>query len=290
MTGRALIESCVEHNKHVVAIIRPGTKRKERLKKFENRIDVVECDLKDINKVVLPTKVYDTFFHIGWEVMSQKDRNGPIMQSMNIMYTLNAVDVAKKYGCNKFVGVGSQAEYGKVSGIITPDLDEHPETAYGISKLAANKLSNMLCQRNGIKHIWGRIFSEYGCYDNEYTMLSYAFRQFVSKQKAFFSAATQTWNYLNEKDVGEMLFLLGETDVAEGIYHIANTESKVLKEYIEEFADVFDAKELCVYAKTDEMQGAFDLIVDMDKTVKAIEYVPQITFRRGAEIIKERKM
>lgn len=54
-------------------------------------------------------------------------RNDLYMQNLNIKYTLDAVELARRLGCNTFIGAGSQAEYGRVDGIISPNTPTNPE-------------------------------------------------------------------------------------------------------------------------------------------------------------------
>ena len=57
----------------------------------------------------------DVFYHIAWSVTEGKRNEDILGQSKNIQYTLNALDIARKLGCKKFVGAGSQAEYGPLN-------------------------------------------------------------------------------------------------------------------------------------------------------------------------------
>lgn len=57
----------------------------------------------------------DVFYHIAWSVTGGKRNEDILGQSKNIQYTLNALDIARKLGCKKFVGAGSQAEYGPLN-------------------------------------------------------------------------------------------------------------------------------------------------------------------------------
>lgn len=92
-------------------------------------------------------------------------------QLQNIQYTLDAVELASRIGCKKFVGAGSQAEYGRVEGVLSASTPVFPENGYGIAKLCAGQMSRILCEQKQIEHIWTRILSIYGPYDGENTMI-----------------------------------------------------------------------------------------------------------------------
>lgn len=289
MIGLALIEKCVNNGEVVLAIVRPGTNRLSKLPKSEY-IQIEYADLNALDKVCGDGYPYDVFYHLAWSHTEKSGRDLPMDQEDNVHSTLRAVELAKKLGCNKFVGAGSQAEYGQVKGVISADTRTEPLTAYGIAKLSANMFSRKMCEQYEIQHIWGRIFSVYGCNDHEGTMLNYAIKQFAEGRVAKFSAATHLWNYLNEKDAGSMFYLLGVKNVESGIYCIANTESRVLREYIEEVAKMFDGDIFYEFAEAQSDERVVELNVDMEKTVNAIEFEPQISFAEGIkELIYFRK-
>ena len=93
---------------------------------------------------------------------------------------------------------------------IAPDSPVHPTTPYGASKLAANQLSFMLCKELGMEWIWPRIFSVYGIYEKETTMIASGLRKMLKGEKTEFTPAEQRWDYLYSKDAGRAYYLIGE--------------------------------------------------------------------------------
>ncbi|SDH60034.1 Nucleoside-diphosphate-sugar epimerase [Pseudobutyrivibrio sp. 49] len=284
MIGVALINECVKNGDRVLAIVREGTRRLKRLPE-SYLIQIEFADLDNLDNVKGDGKPYDVFYHFAWGHTSKVERDLPLAQEDNIRTTLEAVELANKLGCKKFVGAGSQAEYGNYSCEITEDTVPNPTTSYGISKLSANLLSRRMCEQLDIKHIWARIFSVYGCNDNEGTMLDYAINQFIKGETASFSAATQTWNYLFESDAGRMFYLLGIKEVESGIYHVAGNESKPLRKYIEQVASKFkDA--MCEFAVSGD-KPVYGIEPNTDKSYKALEFEPEITFDEGIRRVIE---
>ena len=114
MIGEALIEECLKHGISVCAVIRKDTARKERLPE-DPHLELVECSLEELE--TLPEKVngtFDTFYHIAWGYTGTARNKSVRLQSKNIDYTLKAVEAAAKLGCRRFIGAGSQAEYGSL--------------------------------------------------------------------------------------------------------------------------------------------------------------------------------
>ena len=198
MVGAALVKECLKNNVETLVVVRAGCKKLKRLPKSA-LIKVVECDLDQIASLQIKGS-FDICYHFAWAHTSKENRDNPSLQEENVRYTLDVVELAARAGCRKFIGAGSQAEYGSVGHLITPDTPADPQTAYGAAKYAAGILSRKLCAKYGMMHIWGRIFSVYGKNDNEGTMLSYAIGQFLKGEPAMLSAATQMWDYLYEED------------------------------------------------------------------------------------------
>ena len=126
-------------------VVRPGSERNESIY-ISDRTQVVECKLAELQTLSgrLPHQ-YDVFFHLGWETASREIASDPLAQTLSILYTLDAVQLAHDLGCEVFVGAGSQSEYGR-EGLLTENTPATPKTSYGISKYAAGKLSRQLCE------------------------------------------------------------------------------------------------------------------------------------------------
>ena len=174
MLGHSLIELCSSVGDEVLAICRKNSKRMDTIPQKGN-ISVLELNLDEfegyINHERETEKKYDVFVHLAWDGTTGQDRNDVTKQFNNIKYSLDAVKLACFLGCKRFIGSGSQAEYGRVEGIISLSTETNPENAYGISKLCAGQMTKILCNQLSIEHVWGRVVSVYGPYDGANTMV-----------------------------------------------------------------------------------------------------------------------
>lgn len=285
MIGVALIKECIKNGITVLAITRKNSGHMNRLPQSQ-LLRVYECDISQLERISLEEE-YDVFYHLAWTGTSKSERDNPIIQEKNIAYTLQAVELAHRLGCKKFIGAGSQAEYGKVDGVILPGTRVAPVIAYGVAKYAAGKFSEKLCREYSMIHVWTRIFSVYGCLDNEGTMLNYAIDCFEQNEMAKFSAATQMWDYLYEEDAGKIFYLLGKCVAKSKVYCVANGNARPLKEYILELQNAWgNAK--CEFASenSDEVIG---LQADITELIDDIGYTPATEFCDGIKKVVEYK-
>ena len=168
--GLALIKKLLAEKIEILVFQRSESERKKYLPN-DPRLKVEFYSLDELSGYVPMEKDYDVFFHLGWTNTQKKYRDDLKKQEENVSYSCDAVELAARMGCHTFIGAGSQAEYGRVSVPLRGDLLCQPETAYGIMKLSACYATRFLCNKYNMRHIWLRILSGYGIYDNVNSML-----------------------------------------------------------------------------------------------------------------------
>ncbi len=171
MIGVALINVLIEKNIEVVLLVRNNSRKKSRIPKSD-LIKTYECDLSRLYEFNGFSDVADVVFHLGWEGTTGIARSDILGQLENVRYIIEAVKLAKRCGCSTFVGVGSQAEYGRVYNKVASNNSVNPDTPYGNIKYTAGRISGVLCKELSIKHMWARVFSAYGKYDGYNTLMS----------------------------------------------------------------------------------------------------------------------
>lgn len=282
MIGLALAQECRKEKVEVFGIVRKNSGKKERIAGSQG-IHLIECDLEELDRLPgLIADTCDTFYHIAWGNTGENRNKSTELQSRNIRYTLEAVKTARALGCRRFVGAGSQAEYGPVQAdIIHPDTPTNPNTPYGASKLAACRLSAMLCKELGMEHIWPRIFSVYGIYEKETAMVASSLRKMLKGLPAEFTPACQRWDYLYSKDAGRAFYLLGCKGIPGRIYCVGSGKARPLKEYIEIMAMLTNAKDVRIGAKPYSSEGVMNLCADTKSLTEDTGFVPAYTFEEG---------
>lgn len=284
MLGIAAIYECIKNKVKVIALLRKDSSRKKRLPQSEF-LSVIECDLSELSKIDIPPNKYDVFYHFGWCFTDRTTRDDPLLQNENIKYTLDAVQLAHKYGCKKFLGAGSQAEYGFHNEMITEETPVTPDTCYGYAKYAAGRLAEKLCNKLGIICIWTRIFSVYGKYDRANTMIPYAIRQYINNEIAQFSSGKQMWDFLFEEDAGRYFFLLGEKVQQSTIVNVASGDVRPLRNYIEDMANELNSRDINKMFRYEMASAENKLLNGISPNVNRLRgitgYTPRVGFSEG---------
>ena len=282
MIGTALINECIKKGIEVYAVLRASSGKKMRLPESE-KLHMVDCSLEELE--TLPQKIMekcDTFYHIAWGNTGENRNSSTELQSRNIAYTLAAVKAAYALGCRRFIGAGSQAEYGPMDvDKISPDSPVNPTTPYGAAKLASGQLARMLCKELGMECIWPRIFSVYGIYEKETTMVASGLRKMLAGEKTSFTPALQRWEYLFSADAGRAYYLIGEKGKDGAVYCVGSGKAAPLKDYIEIMAELTGAEETGIGVRPYPAGTVMNLCADISSLTEDTGFVPEYTFREG---------
>jgi nucleoside-diphosphate-sugar epimerase len=280
MIGRALTDYLLNNNIKVLALVRKNSNTNNFPK--NKNLTIIECDLEEIDKLKL-NKKYETFYHLAWIGSFGEIRNNLYIQVQNIKYTLDSLELAHRLGCKTFIGVGSQAEYGRQKEILSPKTNTNPENGYGVGKLAAGYMSKILANQYNMKHIWTRILSVYGPYDNPKTMVMSSIIEMVDNNKSpKYSKGEQIWDYIYSKDVAKALYLLSEKGKNNSIYCISSGTTKYLYEYIEIIKDTINPKiKLKLGTREYNENQVMNLQADISDLKKDTGFYPEYSFEEG---------
>ena len=239
--GIALCEKLLRENVTVYAVCRPGSSRIKDLPKAA-ALHVVECDAKEL--ATLPQKMegvsVDAFFHFAWAHTIGRGRNDMPAQIENIQSSIDAVRAAKALGCQVFLGAGSQAEYGRVEGLLKSDTPAFPENGYGMAKLCAGQMSRVEAKALDIDHVWVRILSVYGPHDGPMTMISGTIRKLLAGERPALTAGIQRWDYLYAGDAADAFYLAACHGRNGAVYPLGSGQAMPLKDYIIQMRDAID--------------------------------------------------
>lgn len=293
MIGVSIIEACLKRDVNVIyAVVRPNTKNLAHIP-CDERIKIVECDTSSYQ--MLPSLINDecdTFFHIAWSVTGRERNNDVRGQACNVVYTIDAVHAAKALGCTKFLGAGSQAEYGKLNvDRITPTtpINHESSQSYGIAKYAAGILARRECDRLGLSCFWIRIFSVYGKYDLSTTMVSSTVASLKVGKKMSFTEGKQRWDYLYSVDAGEAFYLIAEKSTTSKVYCLGGGKAKALKDYITTIRDIVNpTAELGFGEIPYTKDSVMNICADISDITKDTGWIPVTSFEDGIrELMKQ---
>lgn len=238
--GAALVKRLVAQDISV-AVLQSGQKPGRRLAAIAEKLRFFERANSTTESLRHSLREWapDTVFHLGWSGVSNVDRNDAALQSANVAFTVELAQLCVECGVEQFVGAGSQAEYGKKDSQIAETECPAPTTLYGAAKLASCFLSERICELQGVRHAWLRIFSTYGPDDNPDWMLPTLIRKLSAGERPPLTLGEQQWDYLYVGDAAAA-FAAAAAGRIRGIYNLGSGEAVSLRALIEAVRDKID--------------------------------------------------
>ncbi|MCL2219620.1 MAG: NAD(P)-dependent oxidoreductase [Chitinispirillia bacterium] len=280
MIGAALAKCAASAGIEILCIVRKDSGRLGNLPK-SGLIKVEYCGIDEYPNLNLVAD-YDVFFHLAWDKTSGALRDDVDIQLKNIQYTLDAVRLAKRLGCKKFVGAGSQAEYGVVTERLCPDTPVNPSSGYGIAKYTAGKLSRLLCSQIDMQFNWVRILSVFGPLDGAQTLIMYAINELLAGRSPELTRCEQMWDYLYCDDAAGALLALGDRGVDGKTYPLGSGSARRLSEYLESLKSVVKPDGALLFGKKDYYpHQPMYLCADISELTADTGWRPEVLFEDG---------
>ena len=282
--GMALISHLIKNNIEVLVLYRKDSLRSNRIPKHP-LIKKEVCSLSEMGEFKLKSdESYDIFYYFAWEGTFGDTRNDMYLQNQNIKFTLDAVHLAKRLGCHTFIGAGSQAEYGRIEGKLTPNTACFPENGYGIAKLCAGQMSRILCEQLGLRHIWTRILSVYGPMDNENSLTMSTIIKLINGAETHFTGGDQVWDFLYSEDAANAFYLLGKKGVNGETYCLGSGNTCLLKDAIKEiFRQINPNAKTGIGDYPYQPNQVMFLCADIESLTRDTGFVPMISFKDGID-------
>lgn len=191
----------------------------------------------------------ESLVSLDWAGVASGHRNSEV-QWGNLDRQRAIFGAAADAGIRRYVGIGSQAEYGPRQDRISEAAETRPTTLYGEAKVAALSQLRDAAEEGGTEWVWVRIFSLYGPMDNPGLLLTTIAEALLSGKDVKLSSGEQLWSYLYVSDAATAVALLTTNPDAGGVYNLGHPNAPRLRDLIEEFATHFSTEGRLLFAET----------------------------------------
>ena len=176
----------------------------------------------------------DYVIHSAWDGGNSHANVNDINQfTKNFSLTFSILDIIHLLDEKPmFVGVGSFAEYGIIDRQATEEDLENPTNFYGLSKLTANRMSKLFCEKNNIKWTWVRPCYIYGPNDVTTRIIPTVINSLLDNKQINLDSCNVTVDYLYINDFCEAVYTIINQDL-EGIFNICSGNEYNLRTIVE---------------------------------------------------------
>ena len=248
----------------------------------DDALTLVEAQIEDYGQLSAKIAHADVFIHLAWEGTGHDGRNMTDVQLSNIRHSCEALEEARRMGCQLFVEAGSQAEYGTQLDTITEQTPCQPFSEYGKAKLEVCRHGFAVAAQGGIKYLHLRIFSLFGEDDHPWTLVMSCIDKMMCGEPIELSDCTQQWNFLYVGDAARQIALLcqyalGHDDFRHEVFNIASDDTRPLRRFVEEIQRLTASHSQLHYGAVTP-QHTVSLRPDVSKVRRAIGFIASETF------------
>jgi nucleoside-diphosphate-sugar epimerase len=205
--GSNIVRELIRDGYTVKVIDDLSTGHKRNLDGLE--VDFYKGSILDSYLLDTAMKNVQIVFHLAASIGREKSINFPLFDAeLNLIGTLNVLDSMVKNNVKKIIFSSSAAVYGEPK-VEKVDLDHvtEPNSPYGVSKLAAEKMIQVYKEIHNIDYVILRYFNIYGNYQryDRYGNVIPIFMNRINRNESIvvFGDGLQTRDFLNVLDVAK---------------------------------------------------------------------------------------
>lgn len=222
---------------HLIVATYRSTSSKELCAGFEDKVQWVLQDSEDEWMEEVIAAAPSVIIHSAWLGVGHQQRDHWDTQAQNISYLQKLLQIAAAAKTKKFIGLGSQAEYGQFNGCINEDHPLNPMEAYGRVKILCAELLKQFCNQHQMDWYWLRLFSFFGRGEADHWLIPSMVKKMIIGTGMDFTAGEQKYAYLYVKDLGIAINNIIATEGCSGTYNISGKNLIALKTLIEGIRD-----------------------------------------------------
>jgi len=241
--GKNFVKAITKNQKYKIAIIvRKKLPKKNDLNQLKN-LKIFISNLDDFHRL---DKIFNDFkpsiiYHFAWSGVANFERNKN-EQIINLVYSSNLALLSSKYNIKKFIGLGSQAEYGPQNKKLSENSIAQPSTLYGKMKLNTYLTLANHFKETKIKFIWLRLFSCFGPGDHDYWFINYLILTLLDNKDANITKCEQKWDYIYIDDLVSLLIKFITKKTSSNLYNVGSGNVLKLKNIVKFIQKNIDSK------------------------------------------------
>lgn len=238
--GVPLVRLLVENGCEVAVLVRPSSDL-TRWGEAGSKVQTITGDLSDVaaSAKAISDFAAQTVFHLGWHGVANAQWNDLKQIDHNLQGSVHLARLCIDAGCRCWIGLGSQAEYGRVAGALHEDLPTRPETLYATTKVCTQLLTQNLCKTNDVRFAWLRLMATYGPWDAANHLIAFVIRELLQGRKPSLTKGEQRWDYLFVDDAAQALWQMANSP-ANGIFNLGSGKAQSLRDIVTTVRDLID--------------------------------------------------
>jgi UDP-glucose 4-epimerase len=246
----------------------------------------VRGDVRDAALVHELVRGVDVIFHLAAAVGNRRSIDNPVRDSeINVLGTLNVLEAARRVGVRKVVHSSSAAIFGELKTLpIREDHPAEPDTPYGVSKLAAEKLCLAYAKLHDMECICLRYFNVYGPnqrFDAYGNVIPIFVHQILGGEPiTIFDDGEQTRDFIDVRDVARANYAAARARGVWGAFNLGSGTRITINHLVKLLRNCAGEKVTASYGPK-RRGDVRDSLADISKVTKELGFLPLVTIEAG---------
>jgi UDP-glucose 4-epimerase len=249
----------------------------------------VRGDVTDREVVDSAMSGCDVVFHLAASVGNTRSIDDPARDSqVNAIGTVNVLESARAHGIGRVVFSSSAGIFGELKTLpIREDHPQDPDSPYGVSKLAAEKMCLVYNKLYGMSNVCLRYFNVYGLrqrYDAYGNVIPiFAERILRGSEVVIFGDGEQTRDFVNVADVARANYLAGTTDGVRGVFNLGSGSRITINDLARMMAELSGTTPAIVHGAP-RPGDVRDSLADIGAAADAFGFRPSVALEDGLRV------
>lgn len=210
------------------------------------RAEIRRVDIRDFERMKEEVKEAEAIVHLAAIVsLEEALRNPQLTLGVNVMGTLNVLELARVRDVKRLVYASSVAVYGEPPKLpVEEGMELRPINLYGYSKLAGEELAELYHKAYGLNVTSLRYFNVYGprMRKGPYSGVIYKFLERLSKglSPVIHGDGRQTRDFVYVKDVAKANLVAIESGLSYGVFNVGTGRQTSIIELSEFLSQIFN--------------------------------------------------
>lgn len=266
------------------------TGKRENLAAFRDRMEFLECDLRDADAVMEACRGVDFVFHVAALPSVPRSVKEPrTSHTANIDGTFNLLEAARAAGVKRIIYSASSSAYGNQPGFPRREtMAPMPISPYAVQKVAGELYMRSYWEVFGLETVSLRYFNIFGprqVPDSPYSGVMAKFTlQMLRGERPTINGDGEIgrdFTYIDNVVSANFLAMTApEKKVAGGVFNVACGERHTLNETFRVLADLLNFREQPIYGPA-RVGDVRDSLADISAACKTFGYQPLVGFEEG---------
>lgn len=197
--------------------------------------------------------------------------------------TLNVIRACEKYGVRRFLQYASAEEYGTQKGKISEDVAIHPQSTYGVSKVAADYLCRVRHRESGLEALALRQFNCYGPRETHEYVIPEIISQLDTSNVVHLGNIRAERDFLYVEDAAEYALELIEKGEPGEIYNLGSSECISIENLAHLIGSLMGHDKVDIVIDKEKLRpwDIERLQSDNTKIHEVVDYRPKTSFEDG---------